>query len=60
MHNLVKQVSGTMQIPEPICQVGTYELDLLRFWYFGWLTGLSVGLNLLQQQCLGIVDQEES
>ena len=59
MRDLLKDAAGACMVPEPLCQVGTYELDLLRFWYFGWLTGVSVGVNLLQQQCLGIVDQEE-
>ena len=59
MRELMEQTSGAFMVPEPLCQVGTYELDLLRFWYFGWLTGVSVGVNLVQQQCLGIVEQEE-
>ena len=58
MQDFLEQTTGTFMVPEPICQVGTYELDLLRFWYFGWLTGVSVGFNVLQQQCFRMVDQD--
>lgn len=42
--------SGAYMVPEPISQVGCYELDLLRLCYFSWVNTLSLGLNVWQQQ----------
>lgn len=50
MHDFVKQVSGASMVPEPMSQLGSYELDLLRFYYFGWINTVSLGLNLWHQQ----------
>ena len=50
MHHFLEQVSGVRMIPEPISQVGSYELDLLRLYYFSWINTLSLGLNVWQQQ----------
>lgn len=37
-------------VPEPVCQLGIYELDLFRLYYFGWVNTFSLGLNFWQQQ----------
>ncbi len=37
-------------VPEPVCQLGGYELDLVRCYYFGWVNALSLGMNFWQQQ----------
>ena len=50
MHHFLEQVSGVRMIPEPISQVGSYELDLLRLYYFSWINTLSLGLNVWQRQ----------
>lgn len=50
MRDLVKQASGAYMVPEPVCQLGIYELDLFRLYYFGWVNTFSLGLNFCQQQ----------
>lgn len=44
--------AGAFMVPEPLRQIGDYELDLLKLGYFGWLNGVSLGMNLLQQNFL--------
>jgi hypothetical protein len=44
--------SGIVLVPDSVRQLGGYELDLLKFCYFGWLNGLTLGLNFWQQQFL--------
>jgi len=50
MRDLLKQMSGAVMVPEPISQLGSYELDTFRLYYFGWVNALSLGLNVWQQQ----------
>ena len=50
MHHFLEQASGAYMVPEPISQMGSYELDLLRLCYFSWVNTLSLGLNVWQQQ----------
>ena len=50
MRDFLEQTSGANMVPEPVCQLGSYELDLVRLCYFGWINTLSLGLNFWQQQ----------
>ena len=52
MQDLLKQASGAGMVPEPLCQLGGSELDLIRLYYFGWINVMSLGMNVLQQQFL--------
>ena len=52
MNDLLEQTSGACMVPEPVCQLGGYELDLMRCYYFGWMNALSLGMNFWQQQFL--------
>ena len=56
MFNLLDQKPGFCAVPEPVCQLGSYELDLVRLYYFGWINTLSLGLNLWQQQFVSEAD----
>ncbi len=44
--------SGIVLVPDSVRQLGDYELDLMKFCYFGWLNGLTLGMNFWQQQLL--------
>lgn len=44
--------SGIVLVPDSVRQLGDYELDLMKFCYFGWLNGLTIGMNFWQQQLL--------
>lgn len=50
MRDFLEQASGAYMVPEPISQMGSYELDLLRLYYFSWINTLSLGLNVWQRQ----------
>ena len=52
MREFLEQTSVACMVPEPVCQVGDYELDLARCCYFGWVNALSLGMNFWQQQIL--------
>jgi hypothetical protein len=41
---------GAQVVPEPMSQLGAYELDLLKFCYFGWLNSVSLGMSFWGQQ----------
>lgn len=41
---------GAQVVPEPVSQLGAYELDLLKFCYFGWLNSVSLGMSFWGQQ----------
>ena len=46
------QIYDGFMVPEPVSQLGGYELDLARCYYFGWINALSLGMNFWQQQFL--------
>ncbi len=50
--------AGAFMVPEPLRQIGDYELDLLKLGYFGWLNSVSLGMNLWQAHCVP-EDQDE-
>jgi|GEM_PF-4618063 len=37
-------------VPEPVRQIGGYELDLVRFGYFGCINCISLGLGFWRVQ----------
>ena len=44
--------AGAFMVPEPLRQIGDYELDLLKLGYFGWLNSVSLSMNLWQAHCV--------
>ena len=52
MRDFLEDASGAFMVPEPVTQVGSYELDLARCYYFGWINALALGMNFWQQQFL--------
>ena len=56
MRDILEQASGAVMVPEPVCQIGSYELDLLRLYYFNWINTVSLGLNVWQQQFVSDAD----
>ena len=48
--SLLSSESRVCMVPESVRQLGDYELDLMRLYYFGWINAMSLGMNLLQQQ----------
>lgn len=40
-------------VPVPLCQLSGYEFGLLQLCYFGWVNGMSLGLNFWQHQAQG-------
>lgn len=51
-NDLLSSESGMILVPDSVRQLGDYELDLLKFCYFGWMNSLSLGMNFWQQQLL--------
>jgi len=43
---------GIVLMPDSVRQLGDYEVDLLKLYYFGWLNGLTLSMNFWQQQFL--------
>lgn len=42
MTESLKLRAGAPWVPAPLSQLGGYELDLLKFGYFGWMNATSI------------------
>lgn len=56
MRDFMENASVVCVAPEAVCQLGSYELDLLRLCYFSWINTLSLGINVWQQQFISEAD----
>ncbi len=48
------QIAGTPWVPAPILQVGDYEMDLLKFGFFGWMNAMTIASSFWLTQAAEI------
>ena len=42
--------AGAFMVPEPLRQIGDYELDLLKLGFFGWMNAATIATEFWLQQ----------
>lgn len=51
--------AGTPWVPAPVSQMGGYELDLLKFGYYGWMNAVTIATELWLQHLTAAVPEIE-
>ncbi len=57
--NYSKSNAGTPWVPAPVSQMGGYELDLLKFGYYGWMNAATIATEFWLQHLTAAVPETD-
>lgn len=53
-------IAGTPWVPASVSQLGDYELDLMKFGFFGWVNAATLVSEFWMHQCKPAVLEQQS